>query len=62
MCAYSFFGADRLLFGTDFPYDAECGDIYTRKTIEAIEAMPIPEEDKNKIFEQNVCKILKIEA
>ena len=62
MCAYSFFGADRLLFGTDFPYDAECGDIYTRKTIEAIDAMPIPEEDKNKIFEQNVRKILKIEA
>ena len=60
MCAYSFFGADHLLFGTDFPYDAECGDKYTRKTIEAVEAMDIPDEDKKKIFEENARKILKI--
>lgn len=62
MNAYGFFGADRLLFGTDFPYDAECGDTYTRKTIEAIEAMTVPEMDKKKIFEENVRKILKIDT
>jgi predicted TIM-barrel fold metal-dependent hydrolase len=62
MCAYSFFGADRLLFGTDFPYDAQCGDTYTRKTIDAIKAMEIPQEEKNKIFSENARKILKIET
>ncbi len=62
MCAYDFFGADRLLFGTDFPYDAECGDTYTKKTIDAVEAMSIPEEDKKKIFEENILRMLKIET
>ena len=60
MCACSFFGADRMLFGTDFPYDAQWGDTYTRKTIEAIEAMDIPGEDKEKIFIGNARKILKL--
>ncbi|MFH1235727.1 MAG: amidohydrolase family protein, partial [Parcubacteria group bacterium] len=60
MCAYSFFGADRLLFGTDFPYDAECGDAYTRKTIHAIEAMDVSDSEKEKIFAGNARRILKI--
>jgi aminocarboxymuconate-semialdehyde decarboxylase len=61
MCAYSFFGADRLLFGTDFPYDAECGDAYTRKTIDAIEGMAIPRQEKEKIFAGNIRRILKLD-
>jgi predicted TIM-barrel fold metal-dependent hydrolase len=60
MCAYSFFGADRLLFGTDFPYDAQCGDTYTRKTIEAIEAMGISSREKKSIFADNARKLLKL--
>jgi len=62
MCAYSFFGADRLLFGTDFPYDAEWGDTYTRKTIEAIEGMDISGNEKEKIFAGNARRILKLGA
>lgn len=60
MCAYSFFGADRLLFGTDFPYDAGWGDVCTRKTIHAIEAMGIGASEKQKIFAENARRILKI--
>jgi hypothetical protein len=36
-CAYAFFGAQHLLFGTDMPFDIELGQRYTRETIEAIE-------------------------
>ena len=61
MCAFSFFGVDRLLFGTDFPYDAEWGDTYTRKTIEAVEGMDIPVGEKEKIFAGNAKKILKLD-
>ncbi|MFC1894289.1 amidohydrolase family protein [Chloroflexota bacterium] len=53
MCAYAFFGADHLLFGTDLPFDPQLGDYCTRKTIEAIEQMAIPDSDKRKIFEDN---------
>lgn len=60
MCAYDFFGADHLLFGTDMPYGPGIGEEFTRVTIEAIENMSIPESDKKKIFEGNAKTILQL--
>jgi len=60
MCAYEFFGADRLLFGTDAPYDAQGGAIMTRNIIEAVERMAIPDADKRKIFVENARKICRL--
>jgi predicted TIM-barrel fold metal-dependent hydrolase len=60
MCAYAFFGGDRLLFGTDMPYDAEQGDQYTRETIHAIEQMHITGLEKEKIFKDNAMALLHL--
>ena len=60
MCACSFFGADRVMFGTDFPYDDELGHTSIRETIKGIDGMEIPDYDKLKIFEGNAKAILKI--
>ena len=60
MCAHAFFGTDRLLFGTDMPYGPFVGEQYTRWTIEAIEAMNIPETDKTMIFEGNARALLNL--
>jgi aminocarboxymuconate-semialdehyde decarboxylase len=60
MCAHSFFGPDRILFGTDSPFDSQLGDYGTRRTIEAIEQMAISEENKKKIFEDNARKLLRL--
>ncbi|MFC2013993.1 amidohydrolase family protein [Chloroflexota bacterium] len=60
MCGYAFFGADHLLFGTDFPYDSQLGDRYTRQTINSIEQMDIPDSEKKKIFEDNARKLLRL--
>jgi predicted TIM-barrel fold metal-dependent hydrolase len=60
MCAYDFFGADRLLFGTDVPFDPTLGDYGTGRTVKAIEQMDIPEGDKKKIFEDNARKLLRL--
>lgn len=60
MCAHNFFGADRLLFGTDTPMDAEMGDASIRDTISSIEAMAIPQREKKKIFEGNAKKLLRL--
>ncbi|MBM2832374.1 MAG: Amidohydro-rel protein [Dehalococcoidia bacterium] len=60
MCGYEFFGADRLLFGTDMPYYNQLGARTTRNTIRAIQEMDIPEADKKKIFEENAKRILRI--
>ena len=60
MCAHAFFGADRILFGSDSPFDSQLGDYGTRRTIEAIERMDIPEGDRKKIFEENARKIMRL--
>jgi len=61
MCAYDCFGADHLVFGVDMPLgDRQYGYRSYRQTINAIEAMTIPEEDKRKIFEDNARKLLRL--
>ena len=60
MCAYAFFGAGHLLFGTDMPYDAQVGDVYTRETILTVERMTIPDSEKKKIFEDNARELMRL--
>jgi len=61
MCGYEFCGVDHMVFATDFPFDSEYGDRYTRQTIESIERMAISEADKQKIFEGNARRLLHME-
>jgi predicted TIM-barrel fold metal-dependent hydrolase len=58
MCAYSFFGADHLLFGTDAPLGPQYG--LTAETIASVEKMDIPENEKAQIFTQNAVGLLNI--
>jgi aminocarboxymuconate-semialdehyde decarboxylase len=60
MCAYQFFGAGHLLFGTDMPHDAEMGDLSIKETITSIERMDIDDQEKRMIFEDNAKKLLKL--
>ena len=60
MCAYDFYGADPILFGSDAPFDSQAGFYGTPRTIEAIENMDIPADDKKKIFEENARKLLRL--
>ena len=60
MCGHSFFGADRLLFGTDMPYDVQVGDVYCRETILSVERMAIPDSEKKKIYEDNARRIMRL--
>jgi len=60
MCGYAFFGADHMLFGTDMPYDAQVGHVYTRETILSTERMAIPDSEKKKIFEDNARALLRL--
>jgi len=59
-CAYTFCGADHLVFATDFPYDSQFGERYTRQTIESIEQMEISDLEKKKIFEDNARELLRL--
>ncbi|MBA7698348.1 hypothetical protein ES703_107025 [subsurface metagenome] len=61
MCAYNLCGADHIVFGADMPL----GDYYFgfrsyRQTINAIEAMDITDDEKQKIFVDNALSLLRI--
>lgn len=58
MCAYAFFGADRMLFGTDAPLGPKFG--LTQDTIESIQRMDIPDVEKEKILVQNAVSLLAL--
>ena len=60
MCGFEFCGADQMVFATDFPFDSEFGDRYTKQTILSIEQMPISDADKKKIFEGNARRLLHL--
>ncbi len=60
MCCRAFFGTERMLFGSDMPYDSQIGLRQTRETIEAIEEMEISAEEKRLIFEGNAVKLLRL--
>lgn len=60
MCAYDFFGEDRLLFGTDMPYDNQNGAVAVNVTVEAVDRMEISKESKGKIYERNALRLLRI--
>jgi predicted TIM-barrel fold metal-dependent hydrolase len=60
MCAHAFFGAEKLLFGTDMPYDNQIGHRFIRETIRSVEEMSIADAEKKLIFEDNAKKIMRL--
>ncbi len=58
MCGYDFFGADHLLFGTDYP----SGGGGRRTNIDAVEKMHISRQDKEKIFSRNAEGLLHLQG
>ena len=59
-CGLAFFGADRVLFGTDMPWDPEKGPGFIRETIAAMERMRATGEEKTKIYEGNARRMLRL--
>jgi aminocarboxymuconate-semialdehyde decarboxylase len=59
-CGLAFFGLDRVLFGTDMPFDPEKGPGFIRETIRAVEAMSIAPQDRATIYEGNARRLLKL--
>ena len=59
MCAYDYFGAEHIMFGTDMPLSGPppVGYGSTDRTIRSIEEMDIPDADKKKIFQDNAIKM-----
>ncbi len=63
MAGYAFFGADNMLFASDYPYPGgpAKGDVALREVIESVGMMNIAEEERVKILSGNARRILKLD-
>ena len=60
VCGLKFFGSERVLFGSDMPFDPEKGSAYIRWTIEIIDSLDISAKDRQMIYEGNARRLLKL--
>jgi predicted TIM-barrel fold metal-dependent hydrolase len=60
MCGYSFFGSERMLYGSDYPFGAEAGEDFIRENLAIVKTMAIPPLETKKILGGNAKKMLKI--
>jgi aminocarboxymuconate-semialdehyde decarboxylase len=60
-CVVDFFGPDRVLFGTDTPFDAQAGSYFIPRTTADIEGAIDADANRDAIFEGNARRVLGIE-
>ena len=60
-CGHAFFGTSHCLFATDAPFDAEQGRMLIRETLAAVNALEIPEAEKERIFSGNARELLRLD-
>jgi uncharacterized protein len=58
--AMDFFGPERVLFGTDTPFDATGGQYFTQETLRAIGDIQMPPQTRAALLNGNAKRILKV--
>ena len=61
-CAFQFFGAERLLFGTDMPFDNNNGVSYVGDTIRNVQELDVSEAMRSRIAYGNARELLGMGA
>ena len=61
VCGLDFYGASRVLFASDAPFDPEKGPMYIRETIAIIDRLPISDDDRERIYWRNAAAMLKLD-
>ncbi|WP_067929065.1 amidohydrolase family protein [Alicyclobacillus shizuokensis] len=60
LCGLEFYGADRVLFASDSPFDPEKGPGYIRSTIQVLNSIEMSQEDREKICYKNAQNLLGV--
>lgn len=58
-CGLDYFGADKVVFASDFPFDAEGGSYLVRETIKALDALELTRAVRHKIDVENISRIIR---
>jgi aminocarboxymuconate-semialdehyde decarboxylase len=61
-CVKEFFGPDRMVLGTNYPYGPEEGCLLVKNSLNAIEGLHLSDSDRQKILGGNAARILGIGA
>jgi uncharacterized protein len=59
-CGLDFFGADRIVFASDCPFDPEGGPMFIREGIRSIEDLRLSDEDREKIYLGNALRLMRM--
>jgi hypothetical protein len=62
VCGLNFFGADRVLFASDAPFDPEKGPMYIRETIAIVDRLPVSDAEREQIYWRNAVSLLKLDG
>jgi aminocarboxymuconate-semialdehyde decarboxylase len=62
ICGIKFFGADRVLFASDMPFDPEKGTAYIRWTIEILDSLDIKPSERQAIYEGNTRRLTGLKS
>jgi aminocarboxymuconate-semialdehyde decarboxylase len=60
-CVKDFFGADRMVLGTNYPYGPEGGRVLVKSSLKAIDGLPLAPGERERILGGNAARILKLE-
>ncbi len=61
-CVLDFFGEDRLVLGTNYPYGPEEGCLLVKNSLKAIEGLDLKKKEKEKILGANAARVLRMGA
>jgi uncharacterized protein len=58
--AVDFFGPERVLFGSDAPFDVQDGQIFISETLRSIDSMAVTPETRTAMLSENAIRLLKL--
>jgi aminocarboxymuconate-semialdehyde decarboxylase len=61
-CVKDFFGADRMVLGTNYPYGPEEGRVLVKNSLKAIDGLALEPGERDKILGGNAALILELGA
>ena len=61
-CVLDFFGADRLVYGSNYPYGPEEGCVFVQNSLRAIDELVLEPDVQKAILGRNAAKILGLDG
>jgi predicted TIM-barrel fold metal-dependent hydrolase len=59
-CSLALFGADHMLFGTDFPFGPKGGETWLPRVLQSVQELDVSQRDREKIFSGNASLLLHL--